>query len=384
MKENAGHIANLIHKFLCDQLTEEEKLRFDEWLRASAQNKQLLASFQKAQNIEEDLVILRQLDANKAWNQLNNKSGNTKSNGKWLIGIAASLLLVMGLVYIWYNNLLIKDTSEQKQTIAVGRDIAPAKSGAILRMANGDEFLLNNTTAKALDNNKTLMASDLELIVKNSGSYAEDHLNSLVVPRASFYKLTLSDGTKVWINAQSNLTFPAQFPDNERRVALEGEAYFEVAHDAKRPFFVASKAGEIKVLGTHFNVFAYHDNIRTTLVEGKVEVRQKENKLELIPGEFASLSKNNLVKGKADIQQDLAWHNNEFYFKKETIVNIAHQLSRWYDLEVKFRGDVQLTKEYSGSIQRDVQLSQVLEMLSYVSDLRFEIHGKELIIENKN
>lgn len=384
MKENAGHIANLIRKFLCDQLTEEEKLRFDEWLRASAQNKQLLASFQKAQNIEEDLVILRQLDANKAWNQLNNKSGNTKSNGKWFIGIAASLLLVMGLVYIWYNNLLIKDTSEQKQAIAVGRDIAPAKSGAILRMANGDEFLLNNTTAKALDNNKTLMASDLELIVKNSGSYAEDHLNSLVVPRASFYKLTLSDGTKVWINAQSNLTFPAQFSDNERRVALEGEAYFEVAHDAKRPFFVASKAGEIKVLGTRFNVFAYHDNIRTTLVEGKVEVRQKENKLELIPGEFASLSKNNLVKGKADIQQDLAWHNNEFYFKKETIVNIAHQLSRWYDLEVKFRGDVQLTKEYSGSIQRDVQLSQVLEMLSYVSDLRFEIHGKELIIENKN
>ncbi|MNN32898.1 hypothetical protein D3C81_1466330 [compost metagenome] len=91
-----------------------------------------------------------------------------------------------------------------------------------------------------------------------------------------------------------------------------------------------------------------------------------------------------MIKGNADIQQDLAWHNNEFYFKKETIVNIAHQLSRWYDLEVKFRGNVQLSKEYSGSIQRDVKLSQVLEMLSYVSDLRFEVHGKELIIENKS
>ncbi|WP_312187201.1 FecR domain-containing protein [Sphingobacterium sp.] len=381
MEENSGHISQLIQKFLCGQLTEEEKNQFEAWLQISARNRQLLESFRTATNIEQDLSIVRQLNANKAWEKLKNK--NNKSHNKWFIGVAASLLLLSGFFYLWYRQMETQDNSAAILALNVGQDVAPAKSGAILRMPDGKEVLLNNATPKVYDNNKTFVGNGSELIVKSGKQQLVSSLNSLIVPRASFYKITLSDGTKVWVNAQSNLKFPAQFSEYERRVSLEGEAYFEVAHDTKRPFFVESRGGEIKVLGTHFNVFAYHDDIRTTLVEGKVEVRQKENKLELNPGEFASLSNNNLIKGKADILQDLAWHNNEFYFKKETIVNIAHQLSRWYDLDVKFRGNVQLNKEYSGSIQRDVKLSQVLEMLSYVSDLKFEIHGKELIIENK-
>lgn len=382
MEENSGHISQLLQKFLFGQLTDVEKVEFEEWLQANDQNRRLLESFRKAKNIEQDLAIVKQLDANRAWQKLNNK--NEKSNHKWFIGIAASLLLLASFFYLWRNNYLRTENDGVQTSLYLTQDVEPAQSGAILQLSNGEKVALNDKTSKTYDRNKTFVGNGRELIVNNTKSQHVSRLNSLIVPRASFYKITLSDGTRVWVNAQSNLKFPAQFPKNERRVSLEGEAYFEVAHDAKKPFFVESKAGEIKVLGTHFNVFAYHDDIRATLVEGKVEVRQHENKLELNPGEFASLSKNNMIKGSADIQQDLAWHNNEFYFKKETIVNIAHQLSRWYDLDVKFRGNVQLNKEYSGSIQRDVKLSQVLEMLSYVSNLRFEIHGKELIIENKS
>jgi len=381
MMENSGHISRLLKKFLYGQLTEEEKNQFEEWLQASDHNRRLLESFQEAKNIEQDLAIVRQLDANKAWDRLNSK--NKKSYNKWFIGIAASLILLSAFFYLSYSQVEKKDNDGNILALNLSQDVAPAKSGAVLRMADGKEVRLNNTKPNGYNSDNTFVWNAAELIVKNGKNKFESSLNSLIVPRASFYKITLSDGTKVWVNAQSNLTFPAQFSASERRVRLEGEAYFEVAHDDKKPFFVESNAGEIKVLGTHFNVFAYHDNIRTTLVEGKVEVRQKDNTLELNPGEFASLSNSNLVKGKADVLQDLAWHNNEFYFKKETIVNIAHQLSRWYDLEVKFRGNVKLNKEYSGSIQRDVKLSQVLEMLSYVSDLKFEIRGKELIIENK-
>ncbi|MDR0266263.1 MAG: FecR family protein [Sphingobacterium sp.] len=382
MEENSGHISQLLQKFLFGQLTDVEKLQFEEWLQANDQNRQLLESFRKAKNIEQDLAIVKQLDANRAWEKLNNKG--KKPNHKWFIGIAASLLLLASFFYLWQNYHLRTDDTIHTSASYLVQDVEPARSGAILQLSNGEKIALNDKTSKTYDSNKTFVGNGRELVIKNNKSQRESRLNSLIVPRASFYKITLSDGTRVWVNAQSNLKFPAQFSENERRVSLEGEAYFEVAHDAKKPFFVESKAGEIKVLGTHFNVFAYHDDIRATLVEGKVEVRQHENKLELNPGEFASLSKNNMIKGSADIQQDLAWHNNEFYFKKETIVNIAHQLSRWYDLDVKFRGNVQLNKEYSGSIQRDVKLSQVLEMLSYVSNLRFEIHGKELIIENKS
>ena len=383
MEENSGHISQLLQKFLFGQLTEIEQKQFEEWLQASDQNRRLLESFRKAKNIEQDLAVVKQLDANRAWEKLNSK--NNKSNYKWFISIAASLLLLATFFYLWQSSYLKTDEDAvHNLTLNLEQDVEPAQSGAILQLSNGEKVVLNNKTSKTYHTNKTFVGNGAELIVKNDKSQQVSRLNSLIVPRASYYKITLSDGTKVWVNAQSKLNFPAQFSTDERRVSLEGEAYFEVAHDAKKPFYVDSKAGEIKVLGTHFNVFAYHDDIRATLVEGKVEVRQKENKLELNPGEFASLSKNNLIKGNADIQQDLAWHNNEFYFKKETIVNIAHQLSRWYDLDVKFRGNVQLSKEYSGSIQRDVKLSQVLEMLSYVSDLRFEVHGKELIIENKS
>lgn len=383
MEENSGHISQLLQKFLFGQLTEVEKVKFEEWLQASDQNRRLLESFRKAKNIEQDLAIVKQLDANKAWEKLNTK--NNKTNHKWFIGIAASLLLLACFFYLWQSSYWkTDDVAVRNLALNLGQDVEPAQSGAILQLSNGEKVVFNDKTSKTYDKNKTFVGNASELIVKNDRSEHVSHLNALIVPRASYYKIILSDGTKVWVNAQSKLKFPAQFSENERRVSLEGEAYFEVAHDAKKPFFVDSKAGEIKVLGTHFNVFAYHDDIRTTLVEGKVEVRQKDKKLELSPGEFASLSKDNVIKGNADIQQDLAWHNNEFYFKKETIVNIAHQLSRWYDLEVKFRGNVQLSKEYSGSIQRDVKLSQVLEMLSYVSDLRFEVRGKELIIENKS
>jgi len=138
------------------------------------------------------------------------------------------------------------------------------------------------------------------------------------------------------------------------------------------------------VLGTHFNVNSYSEQVRTTLAEGKVEVTRNNQHVVLLPGEYVWSSRNNLIKGEADLQRDLSWHNNEFYFKKETIVDISHQLSRWYDLDVKFRGNVQLDKEYTGSIERDVKLSQVLEMLSYVSNLKFEVDGKKLIIETKS
>lgn len=303
MEENSGHISQLLQKFLFGQLTDVEKVEFEEWLQANDQNRRLLESFRKAKNIEQDLAIVKQLDANRAWEKLNNK--NERSNHKWFIGIAASLLLLASFFYLWQgNHLRTDDDTVYTSASYLAQDVEPAQSGAILQLSNGEKVVLNNKTSKTYNTNKTFVGNGAELIVKNDKNQQVSRLNSLIVPRASYYKITLSDGTKVWVNAQSKLNFPAQFSGDERRVSLEGEAYFEVAHDAKKPFYVDSKAGEIKVLGTHFNVFAYHDDIRATLVEGKVEVRQQENKLELNPGEFASLSKNNMIKGNADIQQD--------------------------------------------------------------------------------
>lgn len=385
MKENTRHITELIQKFLYGQLTAEENVQLDEWLNASSQNRQLLESFRKAKNIEEDLAVIRQLDANKAWHKLNNKKTNgVRSYGKWSLGIAASIVFLLGSFLLWQGDLFQSRSDHKKAIVSEKQDIAPATSGAVLVLADGTKVSLNSDSTKTLTKNNSLIGNSNELVVKQTDQAIPLQYNSLIVPKASFYKMTLVDGTKVWVNALSQLKFPAQFSSHERRVFLEGEAYFEVKPNAAQPFIVESRGNEIKVLGTHFNINSYSDQVRTTLAEGKVEVRQNNQRVELLPGEYAASFKDNLVKGRADLAHDLAWHNNEFYFKKETITNIAHQLSRWYDLDVTFRGDVQLDKEYTGSIERDVKLSQVLEMLSYVSNLKFEVEGNKLIIATKS
>lgn len=385
MKENTRHIADLIQKFLFGQLTAEEQVQLDEWLKASSQNKQLLEFFRNAENIAEDLAIIRQLDANQAWGRLKNKEANSRRFfWKWPLSIAASIVFLLGGFLLWKGDFASFFSGDKSVVVAKKQDIAPATSGAVLVLADGTKVSLNGDSTKTLTKNNNLIGNSNELIVKQTDQAIPLQYNSLIVPKASFYKMTLADGTKVWVNALSQLKFPAQFSAKERRVFLEGEAYFEVAPNAAQPFILESRGNEIKVLGTHFNINAYSDQIRTTLAEGRVEVRQNNQFVELLPGEFASSFKDNLVKGRADLAHDLAWHNNEFYFKKETITNIAHQLSRWYDLDVTFRGDVQLDKEYTGSIERDVKLSQVLEMLSYVSNLKFEVEGNKLIIATKS
>ncbi|WP_286863246.1 MULTISPECIES: FecR family protein [Sphingobacterium] len=385
MKENTGHIAEILRKFLSGNLTGEEQSQLDDWLNASPQNKLFLESFRQAKNMEEDLSIVRKLDANKAWNKLNNKNRTgIKSIGKWSLGIAASITFLIGCFVLWRTEFAANIPKERPVVAVQKQDIAPATSGAILVLADGTKIPLDNDSTKTLTKNNNLVGNSNELIVKATDQAVPAQYNSLIVPKASFYKMTLVDGTKVWVNALSQLKFPAQFSKTERRVFLDGEAYFEVAHNPNQPFVVESKGNEIKVLGTHFNVNSYSNQVRTTLAEGKVEVTRNNQHVELSPGEYAWSSQDNLIKGEADLQRDLSWHNNEFYFKKETIVDIAHQLSRWYDLDVKFRGNVQLDKEYTGSIERDVKLSQVLEMLSYVSNLKFEVDGRKLIIETKS
>lgn len=383
MKENKEHISKIIQKFLSGQLTAEEQNQLEVWLNSSLQNRKLLESFRQAENIEEDLFIVRQLDANQAWDKLNNKKRNGRPFGKWSLSIAASIVFLLGGFLFWKGDLFQFRSGHKGVIVSKKQDIAPATSGAVLVLADGTKVSLNGDSTKTLTKNNNLIGNSNELVVKQTDQPIPLQYNSLIVPKASFYKMTLADGTKVWVNALSQLKFPAQFSQKERRVFLDGEAYFEVTPNAEQPFIVESKGNEIKVLGTHFNINSYSDQVRTTLAEGRVEVRQNNQRVELFPGEYASSFRDNLVKGKADLAHDLAWHNNEFYFKKETITNIAHQLSRWYDLDVTFRGDVQLDKEYTGSIERDVKLSQVLEMLSYVSNLKFEVEGNKLIIATR-
>jgi len=379
MKANTNYIAKLINKLLRGQETVAERDAIEQWRKSDKSNDDLIESFREAENIERDLNFFANLDEDKAWGNIQQAPKKIKKNYSPLLRVAAILIVLLGasLFYIFQQD---RKVSEQVATIRpIKKDISPAQPGALLVLADGSVLPLekSNKTVDPKIVTDNIDQSDLPV------TEAPLQFNTLVVPKGNFYKINLEDGTQVWVNANSQLKFPVKFKENERRVFLEGEAYFEVSHDGNRPFFVESGGNEVKVLGTHFNINAYGKNVRTTLSSGRVQVSHSGNIIVLEPGEYANLVGEQLRKGKADLEHDLSWHNNQFYFKKETIVEIASTLSKWYDIHVKFRKDVALDKVYTGNFKRDVKLSEVLEMLTYVCDLKFEFDGQELIVGNK-
>ncbi|UXD69749.1 FecR family protein [Sphingobacterium faecium] len=386
MRSKPFIIAKIIKKSLVEELTGDEMAMLEFWINSKDENKQLYDNFKKSYYIEEDLTIINRIDLNQAWNTLEKKGKELKnSNHGWNLKIWIPLIascLVLCFFFLYQNKTINNSKIIAIQSSKHKNDVKPASNDAVLILDNGESFDLSNRSNKQIANNITLRNDQLEY-VKGKYEGGQPKYNTLVVPKGGYYKLELSDGTKVWINAMSRLKFPESFGSGERKVQLEGEAYFEVSKDPDRPFIVQASGTDVKVLGTHFNVDAYNKKVRTTLEEGKVEVSTADHAIILQPGDFAESGDGKLNKGRADLAKDLAWHNNEFYFNKDNVQSIVDQLSNWYAIEAKFDQGINRNKVITGSIDRNVPLSQVLEMLEYVSDLRFKIDGNQLIIKNK-
>ena len=214
--------------------------------------------------------------------------------------------------------------------------------------------------------------------------------NTLKVPTGGFYQLELSDGTRVWLNAESELRFPVQFGTGEREVYLKGEAYFDVRKDVTRRFIVHLKESNVTVLGTSFNIKAYGDEdyIYTTLVEGKVRfTSEKEHEeVTLRPGMQSVL---NLKSGKTElkeveVEQFTAWRQGRFVFPSTTLGDLMCQLKRWYDIDVVYLSPEAKGYEFRGAINRDMDLKNVLAIVEKTSNVVFDINGRTIKVTIKN
>jgi hypothetical protein len=211
--------------------------------------------------------------------------------------------------------------------------------------------------------------------------------NILTTPRGGQYLLILADGTKAWLNAASSIKYPTVFTGNERKVEITGEVYFEVAHNAAKPFKVVANEQIVEVLGTHFNVNAYTDEpaIKTTLLEGKVKVIHNEKIAFLLPGQQAQVSNgavsaNINVLDQVDMDEAVAWKSGLFQFNKASIESILRQVARWYNVEISYNNDQKPVKTFTGNISRNISLAQLLQILSYTGN-RFEIDGRKIIVK---
>ncbi|NQX42290.1 FecR protein [Pedobacter steynii] len=300
---------------------------------------------------------------------------------KKIAAVASVLLFIsVGGYILWHQSISGQQTVHNQ---VQHNDIAPGGNKAVLTLANGKEIIL--TDAK----NETLASqSGININKTNNGQVVYKKIatpvqnpelityNSIATPRGGQYRLTLADGTNVWLNAASSIKYPVVFSGKERRVEITGEVYFEVGHDATKPFRVVSNGQVVEVLGTHFNINAYRDEnvVKTTLLEGKVKVSSTVGAKILKPGEQAQLEKGNILVADVDINEVIAWKNGLFDFQDASIETVMRQLSRWYDVDVEYRGKIPETL-FTGKLHRAVNASQVIDILSY-----FKIHFK---IENE-
>jgi ferric-dicitrate binding protein FerR (iron transport regulator) len=320
-----------------------------------------------------------------------------KSNRKKWMAVAAVCLLVLGAGAIWWllmnkeaSRPKVANNTEQYQRIS---PIVPGSSGAILTLSNGRKIALGSHHKGLLHIGSLTIqpgkdaAKLTNLEVAKTG--AEVLYNTLTTPRGKQYQIELPDGTKVWLNASSSLRFPTIFNKQNRTVELSGEAYFEVVHNASHPFQVKVKNQLIEDIGTKFNVKAYNDepSVRTSLIEGIVDVTSGAEKLRLKPGQAAKASSGELTLYHADLSQVLAWKSGFFAFQKAGVEDIMRQLSRWYDVDIAYSRSFHKTEGkgqlFTGSIDRNLDLQDVLDGLQF-SQVHFKIdkNKRTIIIEN--
>ena len=371
------YIAQLVSKKFREGLTEQEAYDLQIWSEQDSRNLELLQQLESEVKEGVDTRIFNSFDEDRSWAVIQRR--RRKQSLQFWGRIAAMLAMVSTISFFVLRFNKNEETSrfvESKDT-RYKNDVLPAIKGAKIVLADGTEVKVDDNLALLPDGT---IATEEKKILANS---EESTLNTLIVPAANFLNLTLSDGTKVWVNASSELVFPSRFAKDKRQIKLKGEAYFQVARDEERPFYVETDGGNVKVLGTHFNVSAYSDRPITTLEEGRVLVYKGDLEETLSPGMKAEIVGNRIDVRKADLQKDLAWKNNSFYFKGDNIVSIAKQLQNWYDLEVSFSKGVSLSQTYTGEISRSANLTEVLKMLEFVSDLDFKIDNNKLVILKK-
>jgi len=383
MKMNKQSFLQLVNKVISGKATEEELRLFNEYYN----------HFQKTGEVKSESDAGKLSETEKIlFHRISQSIGFSKSPARVIplyrktwVRAAAAVILATGIFFLMQQNNHPKQLTAN-QTHPDNSNIAPGGNKAILTLSNGSvielDSAVNGTIAKQ-QNLRVVKLSSGQLAYQAEDGEADaiTAMNVLSTPPGGQYQLTLSDGTVVWLNSSSSLRFPAVFKGSERRVELTGEAYFEVVKNGKMPFKVKVNDMEATDLGTHFNIMAYTDEeaVKTSLLEGSVMVQSDKASAILKPGQQSQLKKGvfNVV-NHANLEEAVAWKSNLFYFNGADIKSVMRQLSRWYNVEVEYHG--QIDQHFTGKISRNADVSTVLKMLELTERVHFKIEGRKIVV----
>ncbi len=388
MMTDKNKIYELADKWLKGIITEKEKQYFEQWYEQEAGE-----SLKWSRDANEKKLKNRLLKAIHAKIQSESRQENVKfvktfrqKQYKWMTA-AAAVIILFTLGFLLFQQPL-SDLMNRESHVLI--DIPPGSEVATLTLADGSVIKLDSVAnGKVATQGKAIINREGGQVAYIPQKLNEDDpilYNTMKTARGNQYRLVLSDSTVVWLNSASSLRFPAIFSGKQRTVELTGEAYFEVAENKKMPFMVnVNNKAKVKVLGTHFNINAYDDEtiIRTTLLEGRVSISSSLSPLvsqSLSPGQEATLDANNKLSiQKADVKKTMAWQAGFFEFNNTELPSIMRQISRWYDVDIRFEGEPTKQK-FGGRFSKKLNLGKILFMLE-ANDIHFRLEGKTLIVK---
>jgi len=389
MSSSTDHNEKLLQKYLDGQCNRAEIEELYDWLKSSGAHRTLLATmqqeFEKAMGEHHEIPsevsdkietrLLQDISRNKV------VPFRQRTGLRW---IAAAVVVLLAGVGVYYITISSRHTVIADNTIAEDSvDIAPGTNKAVLILANGDQVTLDSAGNQVISQGQTIVRQkngQLEYAVQGNGDAVV--YNTLTVPRGGQFNIILPDGSHVWLNAASSMRYPTAFNGSRREIELQGQAYFEVAPNARQPFFVKANNVEVQVLGTSFDVMAYSDEkmINTTLINGAVSVKIGKIEQQLKPGQQAITdpATGTMVVRNADVDQVIAWKTGFFEFDNATMADIMRQLARWYDIDVSYNqtGNERL---FGGRISRSLPLSDILHMLE-ANGPTFLLSGRKLTV----
>lgn len=397
-------VAKLFFKSLLLDLSEKEKIKLKAWKNSSQSNRALSNRIEDGKTLANDLLEIESLDVKAATQRIFSQTGMHYTVGAskkspdvfsyrtfWKVAAACLILGFSAAVWLYLERSKSLSNPLDK---SLNAKIVPGVNKAILTLSDGSQVLLDSSTSGLIGtegNTQVFMLNgkNLSYTATLNGAAAKPVYNTLTTPRGGQYQLTLPDGTAVWLNSASSITFPTSFDGADRVVKITGETYFEVksikdqTNIGKKPFIVEVGTERITVLGTHFNINAYGDDypVKTTLVEGSVKVSNDKGFVVIQPGEQTIFQYSNTAYKviKPNLEEVLAWKNGKFIFSEASARSIMLQLSRWYDVDIVFESDLNGIN-FSGGLSRKDQIEKLIELLALDGRIKLSLKGRKLYV----
>jgi len=372
--------------YISGELTEVERASFEIWLNSSEENKKAYQGILRKSLFTRWSLKSSQVNTELEFNKFE-KRINTRVRYLSIAAVAASIILLFSIAVPF----LLNEEAVEDNSIAHSVQIGPGKRGAELILSTGESVKIEEGVKELKEKDGSVIQIDsqggLEYSAESESNKIEIY-NTLRVPRGREFDILLADGTRVWLNAESELKYPVQFVGDKRQVYLKGEAYFDVTPNKEKAFVVNSYDQQVKVYGTEFCVNAYNQNeIKTVLVEGSVGIKANSKCIEakLRPGELglANLQTGKLEIKKVNIRPYIAWKDGDFVFENEPLENIMMRLERWYNVKIFFMNEECKMYRFTADIERYSDVKDLLFFMEATSNAKFEIKNNAIVVMAK-